>query len=91
MPLVGTRPRRRHPLARELLAELRARPADAPSFTSDVWLLAALGETDAAFERLFVALDEGQPFVYYTGFPGFDTLRADPRFKEVLSRLGLSS
>jgi serine/threonine protein kinase/tetratricopeptide (TPR) repeat protein len=76
--------------ARELLAELRARPADAPPFTSDVWLLAALGETDAAFERLVVALDECQPFVYYTGFPGFDPLRGDPRFKAVLSRLGLS-
>ena len=75
--------------ARTLLEELRARPADAPTVVSEAWLLAALGETDAAFEVLARAEDERQAFLNYTGFPGFDPLRGDPRFDALLQRLGL--
>ncbi len=77
--------------ARTVLEELRARPGAAPAVVSEAWLLAALGETDAAFEMLARAEEECQPFLYYTGFPGFDPLRADPRFGALLERLGLPS
>jgi serine/threonine-protein kinase len=77
--------------ARTLLEELRARPATAPTTVSEAWLLGALGEKDAAFEVLSRAEEECQVFLYYTGLPGFDPLRADPRFGALLERLGLSS
>ena len=75
--------------ARALLEELRARPASAPPIVSEGWLLGALGEIDAAFGVLARAEDEHQLWLYYTGLPGFDPLRADPRFTAMLSRLEL--
>ena len=75
--------------ARTLLDELRARPKDAPTLTSEAWLLGALGETDSAFEVIARAENENQANLYYTGFPGFDALRADPRFAAFRERLGL--
>jgi serine/threonine-protein kinase len=74
---------------RALLDELRARPNDAPTLTAESWLLGALGETDAAFDVIDRAMDEYQANLYYTGFPGFDALRADPRFAALRERLGL--
>jgi tetratricopeptide (TPR) repeat protein len=75
--------------ARTFLEEMRARPAGAPTAVSEAWLLGALGETDAAFEVLDRAEEECQAFLYYTGLPGFDALRADPRFAALLARLEL--
>jgi TolB-like protein/Tfp pilus assembly protein PilF len=74
--------------ARALLQELRSLPA-APHFVSEGWLLGALGEIDAAFEALARAEEEYQALLYYTGLPGFDSLRADPRFGALLERLGI--
>jgi tetratricopeptide (TPR) repeat protein len=79
----------RHDDARALLDELRARPAGAPPIVSEGWLLGALGEIDAAFEVLARAEDAYQLWLYYTGLPGFDPLRADPRFAALLARLEL--
>ncbi len=75
--------------AREILEEMRARPAGAPTSVTEAMLLGALGETDAAFELLARAEDEYQASLYYTGWPGFDSLRADPRFGALLERLEL--
>ena len=77
--------------ARTILEELRARPAAAPAVVSEAWLLGALGEIDAAFEVLARAEEEYQGLLCYTGLPGFDPLREDPRFGALLERLGLSS
>ena len=52
-------------------------------------MLAALGETDAAFARLEQAEAEYQAFLYFTGLPAFDPLRADARFTALLARLEL--
>jgi hypothetical protein len=75
--------------ARILLEELRARPPSAPTVVSEAWLLGALGEIDAAFDVVARAEEECQAYVYFTGLPGFDPLRGDPRFAALLARLGL--
>ena len=77
--------------ARELLEGLRARPAGSPTLVIEAWLLGALGEVDGAFEVLGRAEAEYQGMVSYTGLPGFDSLRSDPRFTALLKRLELSS
>jgi TolB-like protein/Tfp pilus assembly protein PilF len=71
-----------------VLEELRARPAEAPTAVSEAWLLAALGEADAAFEVIARAEGERQAFLNYTGLPGFDPLRGDDRFALLEERLG---
>jgi eukaryotic-like serine/threonine-protein kinase len=75
--------------ARRILSDLQARPAGAPSIVSEAWLLAALGEKDAAFQLLERAEAERQPALALTGLPGFDALRADPRLGALLARMGL--
>ena len=44
---------------------------------------------DAPFEVLVRAEEECQGLVSYTRLPGFDSLRADPRFGRSLLRMGL--
>ena len=75
--------------ARTILEELRRRPAASPALVAETWLLGALGEIDAAFELLGRAEEECQALLCYTGWPGFDPLRADPRFNRLLERLAL--
>jgi TolB-like protein/Tfp pilus assembly protein PilF len=51
---------------------------------------AALGEADAAFERLSKSPEEGDGFVLFLQVaPEFDPLRSDPRFEELLRRMDL--
>jgi len=76
--------------ARRVLDELRARPAGSPAAVSEAWLLGALGDVDGAFDVLARAEAEYQGLLYYTGMPGFDPLRADPRFTALLRRLDLT-
>ena len=75
--------------AEAVLAELKERPADAPSLVPQVWLLAALGHKEAAFDLLEKAEGECQAFVYYLKLPGFDRLRDDPRLTDLARRHGL--
>ena len=75
--------------ARNVLEELRERPAPAPAVVSEAWLLGALGETDAAWEVLERAERESQAMLAWLAMPGFDPLRADPRFAALRKRLGL--
>jgi TolB-like protein len=65
--------------ARAALEELRAQPGASRSYVPEAWVLAALGETDAAFARLEQAEADYQAFLYFTGLPAFDPLRADAR------------
>lgn len=76
--------------ARTVLEELRARPADSPVAVSEAWLLGALGEIDEAFALLARAEEEHQGLLCYTGLPGFDPLRSDPRFAALMKKLDLS-
>ena len=76
--------------ARTVLEELRARPAASPTVVSGAWLLGALGEIDDAFDVLTRAEEEHQGLLSYTGLPGYDSLRSDPRFAALMRRLDLS-
>jgi hypothetical protein len=53
---------------------------------------AALGETDEAFRWLENAYDQCVEWMIYTNIdPRLDPLRADPRFSELLERLGFAT
>ena len=75
--------------ARTILEELRARPKGSPAVVSEAWLLGALGEIDAAFDVVAQAEEEHVAYLYFTGLPGFDPIRGDPRFRAFEARLGL--
>ena len=76
--------------ARTILAELRARPPASPTVVSEAWLLGALGDVDAAFAVVARAEEECIAYLYFTGLPAFDPLRADPRFAALLERLDMA-
>jgi TolB-like protein/tRNA A-37 threonylcarbamoyl transferase component Bud32 len=75
--------------ARTILEELGTRPAEARAVLPEAWLLGALGQIDEAFELLERAQEELHPFLCFTGLPGLDPFRADPRFAALLEELGL--
>jgi serine/threonine-protein kinase len=74
--------------ARELLEKALAQGAD-PGIAGFIY--AALGEHDRAFEYLERAVDENSPVTFHLKVePGIDSLRSDPRFGQLLERLGLA-
>ena len=76
--------------ARGILTELRGRPEGSPTTVAETWLLGGLGEIDEAFAVMARAEEECQGQLYYTGLPGFDPVRSDPRFAALRRRLGLT-
>jgi TolB-like protein/Tfp pilus assembly protein PilF len=76
--------------ARAALDAIAARPSGSPALVAEAWIRAELGDLDGAWEVLDRAEREGQFMLLLTGLPGFDRLSADPRFAELLIRLGLS-
>ncbi len=55
-------------------------------------ILVRLGEKDRALSYLKMALEEGDPDLFdLTVDPLYDPVRGDPRFRDVLNRLGLRS
>jgi tetratricopeptide (TPR) repeat protein len=50
---------------------------------------ALLGEKDAALTALERAADAGQQLDYFTLDPGLDSVRSDPRYTDLLRRIGL--
>lgn len=49
----------------------------------------ALGDMDRAFEHLEGAYQERSGFLGLPGFTPFDGLRSDPRFEQLVRRMGL--
>ena len=77
--------------ARKLRNALHARAAqEAISPLAFSWLAIGLGETDQAFAWLHKAYEERTPFLYMLKFElPYDPLRSDPRFTELLQKMGL--
>jgi serine/threonine protein kinase/tetratricopeptide (TPR) repeat protein/ActR/RegA family two-component response regulator len=76
--------------ARAVLARLQSR-TDYVSSGELAILLAALGEREEAFTSLEKAHDTHDLQLQYLGVnAGFDPLRADPRFQDLLRRVGLA-
>lgn len=74
--------------ALKLLAELTARPSTPPEYMAVIH--AGLGDKDQAFAWLDRAYEERTvmlPIVYVD--PKYDSLRSDPRFADLIRRLGL--
>ncbi len=79
--------------ARRILGELEERSAT--EYVSAYYLAyvhLGLGETEETLRQLERAVEERHPFVAYAAFdPSWDPVRADPRFQDLLRRVGLAS
>ena len=53
------------------------------------WILAALGEIDAGIETLERAFEDRNAFLVFPETPGYDALRSDRRFVDLVRRMGL--
>jgi serine/threonine protein kinase/Flp pilus assembly protein TadD len=86
LALLGRQDEAKQVLAELLeMAKVRYLPALYPAA-----LLTALGETDEAFRWLEKAFADRSDYLVYLGRePAFDKLRADPRFKDLVRRIGL--
>ena len=75
--------------ARRILRQLAANPA-APA-ANVAFVYAALGDTDRAFQELNRAADQLSPVLLWANVdPRLDDLRPDPRYRELVARIGLS-
>jgi serine/threonine-protein kinase len=78
--------------ARKLIEELQAgsRPPHLAPYLQGVIYL-GLGDNDKAFECLDKACKQRSPQLYWLKvFPLFDSVRADPRFQDILCRMNLA-
>jgi len=79
--------------AREVLEELRSGGGSAEGYVAEQNLArvyAGLGDTDRAFEQLEIAYSKREPWILALKVgPGFDTIREDPRFVDLLRRIGV--
>jgi TolB-like protein/DNA-binding winged helix-turn-helix (wHTH) protein/Flp pilus assembly protein TadD len=75
--------------AEKLLSELKKRSNPSHSFASEIAVIyVALGDTDQAIAWLKIGYEERfNPGVLLR--PGFDPLRSDPRFQDLVRRIGL--
>jgi hypothetical protein len=77
--------------ARGVLARLDDLAVRRPvSHFSKALVHAGLGETELALACLEKAYEESTPFLYFLKtYPWFENLRKEPRFKELVLRVGL--
>ena len=77
--------------AERILAELDARGEDSgPGAYFGAEILAALGSTELALDRLYSCYRQRNPFVVFAGVLfGLDPLRGTRRFRDLLMRIGL--
>ncbi len=57
-------------------------------FEEEAWAYAILGNKDLALQALEKAFVERDPIVFLSVDPEWDTIRADPRFRDLVGRVG---
>ena len=76
--------------AMSILRELDERREDGPAAYYGAEILAALGSTELALDRLYAAYRQRNPFLVQAGvLYGLDPLRGTRRFRDLLMRIGL--
>jgi DNA-binding SARP family transcriptional activator/Flp pilus assembly protein TadD len=76
--------------AKSILRELDARREHGPAAYYVAEILAALGSTELALDRLHAAYRQRNPFLVFAGVTyGLDPLRGTRRFRDLLMRVGL--
>jgi Tfp pilus assembly protein PilF len=79
--------------ARGVLEGLQSGRGSAEGYVAELNLArvyAGLGEADRAFEQLEIAYEKREPWILALKVsPGFDTIRNDPRFADLLRRIGV--
>jgi tetratricopeptide (TPR) repeat protein len=79
--------------AQEILEELRSGSGSSEGYVAELNLArvyAGLGNADRAFEQLEIAFSKREPWILAVNIgPGFDTLREDPRYADLLERIGV--
>jgi serine/threonine-protein kinase len=81
----------RMPEARRILEGLEERPHDTRHVEAFALIHVALGRADDAFEWLEKAYEDHLHILNHLYSPWFDGIRADPRFEDLLVRVGLGS
>ena len=74
--------------ARAILEELRGRPPGSPSVVSEIWLLGALGEIDAAFDVVARAEEELSRLPLLHGSPRLRSASRGPAIPSVAPEAG---
>ena len=76
--------------AMSILGELDARGEHGPAAYFSAEILAALGSTELALDRLYAAYRQRNPFLIHAGvLYGLDPLRGTRRFRDLLMRIGM--
>ena len=79
--------------AREILEGLKSGLGSSEGYVAELNLArvyAGLGDADRAFQQLEIAYSKREPWILALKVgPGFDTIRDDPRFAELLRRIGV--
>ena len=83
--LAGRRAEARQVL--DKLSELAKREYVAPLLMAQIY--AGLGQKDRAFEWMEKSYDDRSLGIAGKSYPGFDPLRSDPRFQDLLRRMNL--
>jgi tetratricopeptide (TPR) repeat protein len=79
-----------HARAMSILRELDERREHGPAAYYSAEILAALGSTELALDRLYAAYRQRNPFLVHAGvLYGLDPLRGTRRFRDLLMRIGL--
>ncbi|MBT8400288.1 MAG: hypothetical protein KJO98_07415, partial [Rhodothermia bacterium] len=76
--------------AREALRDPAVTERESAEPVFQAWIYIGLGDFDAAFDRLYEAIPQGNSYLMFVRYwPLYDPLRDDPRFDRLLSDLGL--
>ena len=81
----------RMPEARRILEGLKERPHDPRHAEAFALIHVALGHADDAFEWLEKAYEDHLQIMNLLYLPWFDGIRTDPRFEDLLAKIGLGS